>query len=150
MHAFLFAYFCPYPIPSNHVTLLCLFFFNLPNLKFLGQKWRTMRPILSPSFTSSKMRSIFKLISECVENFNDYYLKKNQDIVEVEMKDSFTRFANDVIATTAFGVKIDSLKEQNNEFYTMGKEVTDFSSFLKWMKLFGFMLFPKLFSVSLN
>lgn len=96
------------------------------------------------------MRSIFKLISECVENFNDYYLKKNQDIVEVEMKDSFTRFANDVIATTAFGVKIDSLKEQNNEFYTMGKEVTDFSSFLKRMKLFGFMLFPKLFSVSLN
>lgn len=43
------------------------------------------------------------------------------------MKDAFARYTNDVIASAAFGVKVDSLKHQNNEFYLMGKEATTFT-----------------------
>nr|CAD7395187.1 unnamed protein product [Timema cristinae] len=35
----------------------------------------------------------------------------------LEMKDLFTRYANDVIATTAFGIQCDSLKDNSNQFY---------------------------------
>ncbi|XP_074040534.1 cytochrome P450 9e2-like isoform X2 [Leptinotarsa decemlineata] len=109
-----------------------------------GKKWRDMRPILSPSFTSSKMRAMFVLMSKCAEDFTNHFLKKDQECIEMEMKDTFTRFTNDVIATTAFGIKVDSLEEPNNKFYLMGKETTDFSGFWKSLKMTGFFLVPKL------
>ena len=37
------------------------------------------------------------------------------------MKDAFSRYTNDVIASCAFGTKIDSLREPDNEFYLCAK-----------------------------
>ncbi|KAK5641870.1 hypothetical protein RI129_010417 [Pyrocoelia pectoralis] len=101
-----------------------LFQKNLRNLK--GQAWRDMRATLSPSFTSSKMKMMFLLFSECAQQFVEYYEKKKENVITVEMKDIFTRFTNDTIASTAFGFKCDSFKEQANEFYMMGKKATNF------------------------
>ncbi|CAG9827135.1 unnamed protein product [Diabrotica balteata] len=112
-----------------------------------GQRWKEMRPILSPSFTSSKMKSMFVLMSECGENLVNYFMEKDKDSTEIEMKDTFTRFTNDVIASAAFGVKIDSLKNHENEFYLMGKHATNFKGFWKTMKFFGYMLIPKIWEV---
>ncbi|KAF5271172.1 hypothetical protein FQR65_LT17687 [Abscondita terminalis] len=104
---------------------------NLLNLK--GQRWRDMRATLSPSFTGSKMKMMFSLILECAEEFTQHFLKQNNQLIEVEMKDIFTRFTNDVIATTAFGLKCNSMEDKNNDFYLMGKSVTTFgaSTFIK-------------------
>nr|AZR39447.1 cytochrome P450 [Agasicles hygrophila] len=115
---------------------------NLFALK--GQKWRDMRPILSPSFTSSKMKMIFHLISECAENFSNFFSNKEEEVIEVEFKDVFTRFTNDVIATTAFGVKTDSLKDRENDFYVMGNKLTKFTSVWLGIKLFIIVLAPKI------
>ncbi|KAJ8965320.1 hypothetical protein NQ314_004214 [Rhamnusium bicolor] len=118
------------------------------NLFFLkGQKWRDMRAILSPSFTSAKMRSMFLLMTECSENFVQHFLKKDEEIVTIEFKDVFTRFTNDVIATTAFGVKVDSLDQPNNEFYLMGKEATDFNGFWTFFKVNWIHCFSKIFTI---
>ncbi|XP_063915542.1 cytochrome P450 9e2-like isoform X1 [Zophobas morio] len=110
-----------------------------------GKKWREMRTTLSPAFTSSKMKYMFTLISQSGEQFVKYFLKKDEDLITVEMKDTFTRFTNDVIANTAFGVECDSLGERKNEFYMMGKDATDFSGFWKSMKFFGYFLIPSIF-----
>ncbi|XP_074040332.1 cytochrome P450 9e2 isoform X2 [Leptinotarsa decemlineata] len=115
---------------------------NLFSLR--GKKWREMRPILSPSFTSSKMRTMFILMSKCAEDFVNHFLKKNQDCFELEMRDTFTRFTNDVIATAAFGVKVDSLEAPNNEFYLMGKEATNFGGIVNMIKFFGLVFCPKI------
>ncbi|KAF2888228.1 hypothetical protein ILUMI_17945 [Ignelater luminosus] len=126
---------------------------NLFALK--GDTWKDMRATLSPSFTSSKMRAMFGLMIECAEHFVSYFQNGNTETVIVEFKDSFTRFTNDVIASVAFGITCDSLKEPKNEFYMMGKEATNFRGFwkiIKFMlmiisptlsKLFGIKLFPK-------
>ncbi|XP_074040265.1 cytochrome P450 9e2 [Leptinotarsa decemlineata] len=115
------------------------------NLFFLkGEKWRKMRSILSPSFTSSKMRIMFVLISKCTENFVNHFLKKDEKCIEVEMKDTFTRFTNDVIATSAFGVEVDSLEEPNNEFYSKGKKSTTFEGVSKLFMFIRYPLVPKL------
>lgn len=63
------------------------------------------------------------------------------------MKDLFTRYANDVIASAAFGLKVDSLREPNNEFYVMTKEISLFRG-IQALKFFGFTAFPKLMKVS--
>ncbi|RZC39210.1 uncharacterized protein BDFB_009483, partial [Asbolus verrucosus] len=116
-------------------------------ISLTGQRWREMRATLSPAFTGSKMKYMFPLISQSGERFVDHFLKKNEDIVTVEMKDTFTRFTNDVIANTAFGVECDSLEDRNNEFYLMGKEVTDFSGFWKKLKFVGYFLMPKVYKL---
>lgn len=107
-----------------------LFGKNLFALK--GDKWRDMRATLSPAFTGSKMRFMNNLMSEVTEQFVEYFwekAKRQKNPVEVEMKDILTRYANDVIATTAFGIKCDSLKQPTNEFYIMGKDATNFTGF---------------------
>lgn len=95
-------------------------------LTFSGEKWRQMRTALTPFFTGSKMKVMFRLINDCAKEFVNYYEEQGDKIIQVEMKDTFTRFANDVIATTAFGVKCDSIRNRDNEFYLMGKEATSF------------------------
>ncbi|KAK5641867.1 hypothetical protein RI129_010414 [Pyrocoelia pectoralis] len=114
---------------------------NLVNLK--GQTWRDMRATLSPSFTSSKMKTMFLLFSECAQQFVEYFEKKKENVINVEMKDIFTRFTNDAIASTAFGFKCDSLKDQTNEFYTMGKKATNFGG-ARLLLMFVIGLFPPL------
>ncbi|KRT85987.1 cytochrome P450, partial [Oryctes borbonicus] len=88
-------------------------------------EWREMRSTLSPSFTSSKMKMIFTLISECADDFINHFLEKGGSQI-LEMKDTFTRYTNDVIASVAFGIKCDSIRERDNPFFTMGTKATKF------------------------
>ncbi|KAK5643741.1 hypothetical protein RI129_007586 [Pyrocoelia pectoralis] len=90
-----------------------------------GQKWQDLRATLSPSFTSSKMKAMFSLMKECSSQFVLYFQSQSDEIVEVELKDSFARLANDVIATTAFGVNCDSLSNPNNEFYKSARALSN-------------------------
>lgn len=51
-----------------------------------------MRSTLSSSFTSSKMKMIFSLMTDAAKEFTDYFENREGAIVEVELKDAFTRF----------------------------------------------------------
>ncbi|XP_049294620.1 probable cytochrome P450 9f2 [Anopheles funestus] len=114
------------------------------------QKWRDMRATLSPAFTGSKMRQMFELIVECSTNMAKHYKdeihKNGSSSREHEMKDVFTRYANDVIATCAFGIKVDSLKNADNDFYVNGKKMMSFNRPHVMFKLLGFRIVPKLMS----
>ncbi|XP_076275225.1 cytochrome P450 9e2-like isoform X2 [Rhynchophorus ferrugineus] len=113
------------------------------NLFFLkGQTWKDMRSLLSGSFTSSKMKIMYNLIVEASENFVDYFCSKNEDLVEVEFKDIFSKYTNDVIASTSFGIKVDSLREPKNEFYAMGKKMTNFNTFRGLIGVLLYMAVP--------
>nr|XP_008197409.1 PREDICTED: cytochrome P450 9e2 [Tribolium castaneum] len=115
---------------------------NLFSLK--GQKWREMRSTLSPAFTGSKMRAMFTLIAQTAESFTQYLLGLGQGVVEVEMKDTCTKFTNDVIANCAFGIECNSLLNPENEFYKMGTMVSKPSPWRLFKSLlYGF--FPKIF-----
>lgn len=108
-----------------------------------------MRPLLSPTFTGSKMKVMFQLMNEVAASFIDYHKNmKGDGIIEVEMKDSLTRYGNDVIASVIFGVKVDSLNDKDNEFYKMGKKATNFGTLKFTIKMLGYASFPKLYSVS--
>jgi hypothetical protein len=66
------------------------------------------------------------------------------NLLTLELKDIFTRCTTDVIATTAFGLKVDSLQQPTNKFYVMGQEATNFG-LMKW---FVVLAFPKIVKVS--
>ncbi|XP_029170340.1 cytochrome P450 9e2-like isoform X2 [Nylanderia fulva] len=112
------------------------------NLFFLkGQRWRQVRPLLSPAFTSSKMKNMFKLMSDYAAEFSNYLTQLPADKKIMDIKNAFTRYTNDVIATCAFGINVDSMKNPNNEFYIYGKEATTFGGIL-FMKLCIFRSLP--------
>lgn len=109
-----------------------------------GEKWRDMRATLSPSFTGSRMRQMFDLVSECANGFM-VYLKERADKGEVlnfEMKDLFSRYTNDVIASCAYGIHINSLKDLNNEFFQAGQMFTKFNQPWVIMKFIFIRAFP--------
>lgn len=90
---------------------------------------------------------MFVLIDACAQHFIQYFTKDEKKSVEVELKDAFSRFTNDVIATTAFGIECDSLQNRSNEFYLMGKDVTDFSGLMKAAKFVALTYTPRLANV---
>ncbi|GBP26429.1 Cytochrome P450 9e2 [Eumeta japonica] len=110
-----------------------------------GQKWRDMRSTLSPAFTGSKLRGMVPLIQDCSKNlvrYLDAEIKKSDNgYLDVDSKDLFTRYANDVIATCAFGLRVDSIAEKDNEFYRMGHKCTNFS-YVQILKMITILIFP--------
>lgn len=108
-----------------------------------GDRWKEMRSTLSPSFTGSKMKIMFQLVSKCSENFIQYFLDNPNEANSVEMKDAFTRYTSDVIASAAFGIGVNSIQERSNEFYLRGRDATEFTSPFRLLKIFIFIMLPK-------
>ncbi|XP_051157200.1 cytochrome P450 9e2-like [Leptopilina boulardi] len=106
-----------------------------------GSKWREMRQTLTPSFTGSKMKFLFELISKCSRDFVEYYLDHPNEANSVDMKETSTRYATDVIATTAFGITVNSLKDRNNEFYLRGTEAVDINGVIRNIKIMALATF---------
>ncbi|KAF5306326.1 hypothetical protein FQA39_LY09024 [Lamprigera yunnana] len=96
------------------------------NILFMkgGDKWQKLRSMVSPTFTSSKLKMMYPLMVKCAQQMLDHYENKG-DVITLEMKDAFSKYTNDVIGTTAFGVECNSLEEPDNIFYRMGKKAMD-------------------------
>lgn len=106
------------------------------------QRWREMRSTLSPAFTGSKMRLMLSLVSECAQKFSSHLLTESEGKPKVyDLKDLFTRFASDTIATSAFGLEVNSLRDRANEFFTTGVAVTNFGG-AQSLKFFGYASIP--------
>lgn len=110
-----------------------------------GDEWRQMRATLSPAFTGSKMRQMFGLISECADEIVEYFTKKAKsgEKIDVEMKDFFSRYTNDVIATCAFGIKVNSFVDPDNEFFVNGKKVMRPPNIFRVLQFLVIMWAPK-------
>ncbi|KAM3960575.1 cytochrome P450 9e2-like [Aphomia sociella] len=118
---------------------------NLVALK--GQEWKDMRSTLSPAFTSSKMRFMMPFIVDVGNQMIEALKKKLSDsgngYVDIEGKDLSTKYANDVIASCAFGLHVDSHTDENNEFYLKGKEVSTFT-FKQLLTVLLYITIPKI------
>ena len=127
-----------------------LFGKNLFSLK--GDDWREMRVILSPSFTTSKMKMMFHLITECAVNFTNIVLERSKDKDYIaNLKDVFTKITADVISSCAFGISINSMKEPKNELYVVGRQSTDFEGILslKFLLIRNFKVLSRLLGVKI-
>lgn len=108
-----------------------------------GDHWRMLRHTLSPSFTGSKMKMMYGLMTDCAARFTEFFREEYTDCKAVDVKDMFTRYTNDVIATCAFGTECDALRNPTAELYVLGREATDFSG-IRMLKFLLYGLSPKL------
>jgi len=119
---------------SPTYTCSALYFVHIKHGSVKHFNSKTMLVLLTQTF----LKNVF-IISLCLEG----------NLLAVEMKDLFTRYSNDVIATSAFGIGCDSLKNPKNEFYEMGRDITNFRG-LRALIFFGYMMSPKLMKVRMS
>lgn len=105
-----------------------IFALNVINLK--GQRWRRVRALLSPAFTVHKIKHMYGTMFRHADIFAAYLREECAGGREVEMRDLFSRYSNDAIADSFFGVRVDSLADRDNEFYVRGRAATSFDGWL--------------------
>src|SRR3989442_6412305 len=75
------------------------------------EDWKRVRSIASPTFTSGKMKKMYSLIRECVNDYIedlDTYAEKK---AEIDLKEHHGSFTMDVIARCAFATKTNTHKD---------------------------------------
>ncbi|XP_044004564.1 cytochrome P450 6A1-like [Aphidius gifuensis] len=108
------------------------------------KRWRPLRHKLSPVFTSGKLKDMFYLLLNCgdmLQKHMDNVIDKNNII---EARDLTARYTTDVIGTCVFGLEINAMNDDDNEFRKMGKQIFKFT----WKKVFLYQLrdfFPSVY-----
>lgn len=95
-----------------------------------GEKWRNVRSLLSSAFTPSKLKATFQLMSDCAVNFSEFVMNLPAEKRTMKLKNAFGWYSNDVIASCVFGIKVDSMKHPDNDFYKYGKIATNFNMYV--------------------
>jgi len=86
-----------------------------------GDVWKTHRSMVSPIFTTGKLKLMYPLLIKVSEQMENYVsINANQ---EIDSKDLFFKFALDGIATAGFGIDINTFKDPKNIFCRMVKEI---------------------------
>ncbi|XP_067142999.1 cytochrome P450 3A2-like [Centruroides vittatus] len=106
--------------------------------------WKRIRCIISPTFSSSRMRKMANLVRECAEKFSTdmrKLIETNGD-QPIDCKKYLSNFSLDVIASTAFGTKFSSLDDPNNTFVNKFRKATSTNLSFRFVIFF---FFPKIF-----
>ncbi|CAD7079517.1 unnamed protein product [Hermetia illucens] len=90
-----------------------------------GEKWKSLRAKLSPTFTSGKMKFMFPTVVDVADRLNSTLSEILKTEPELELRDLLSRFTTDVIGTCAFGVECSSLQNPNSEFRNYGSKIFD-------------------------
>lgn len=109
-----------------------------------GEHWKNQRSAVTPIFTSSKIKNMFKLMTDCGERITNYLVKLPEEEREIEMKSVLSKYTNDVIASCAFGIEVDSVKDPNNDLYVNGQRSKLFVGFGQFIKMLMYRNVPSL------
>lgn len=111
-----------------------------------------MRATLSPAFTGSKMRQMLSLVIETTRtsiNSAKKQISSDSEQGILEMKEFFSKFTVDTIASCAFGLEVDTFKNPENDFKKIADKTIKPNAALMAFK-FMFLYFVPSFMKKLN
>ncbi|KAM4053507.1 cytochrome P450 3A29-like [Anomaloglossus baeobatrachus] len=92
-------------------------------------QWKRIRTVLSPTFTSGKLKQMFPIIKQ----YGDLLVKNIQKKIDnkefIDIKNIFGSYSMDIVLSTSFSVNVDSLNNPNDPFVTNGRKLFTFSFF---------------------
>lgn len=88
-----------------------------------GAQWKMLRHQLTPTFTTGKLKAMFQTILDVGNRLNVHVEQYAEHNTEVEIKDLFTRFSTDIIASVIFGCEVDSINDPNHDFRKIGRKI---------------------------
>ncbi|NXE89308.1 CP3A9 protein, partial [Menura novaehollandiae] len=93
------------------------------------EHWKRLRTVLSPTFTSGKLKEMFPIMKHygeiLVKNVQQQVKKDNS----LSVKDIFGSYSMDVVTSTSFGVNIDSMNNPKDPFVREMKKLVKFDFF---------------------
>ena len=88
-----------------------------------GDDWKTNRSLMTPVFTTGKLKLMYSLLDKCGKQLEDHVAKCSEQNVEIDCKDIFSKFSLDGIATSGFGIESNSFTDPDNTFRKMVSEL---------------------------
>ncbi|CAH0554485.1 unnamed protein product [Brassicogethes aeneus] len=113
-----------------------------------GEKWKNLRKKFTPTFTSGKMKQMFKTIADCSVSLDRVMEEKLKENKPLDIKTVAGNFTTDVIGSCALGLECGSFKEEDSLFRVYGKRVFD-SNHFDFMKMIFVNAWPE-FAKSMN
>ncbi|XP_077369661.1 cytochrome P450 3A40-like [Festucalex cinctus] len=104
------------------------------------EDWKRIRSVLSPSFTSGRLKEMYSIMLQHSSTLIKSLQKKVEADEVIHVKDVFGPYSMDVVTSTAFSVDIDSLNNPTDPFVANIKKMAKFD-FLNPM-LVLIVLFP--------
>ncbi|KAF2902946.1 hypothetical protein ILUMI_03246 [Ignelater luminosus] len=105
-----------------------------------GARWRSLRSKLTPVFTSGKIKMMFQTLANCSDDLVSVVDKHIEEVQPIDVKDVVARFTTDVIASCAFGIECNSLKNPNSEFRKYGRKIFEVDMWDSLTRLMTFFL----------
>lgn len=107
-----------------------------------GEKWRNLRVKLSPTFTSGKIKAMFKTIVDSSDSLLNVIARTaNSDDHHIEIKELTVRFATNVIASVAFGLDANCIENADAPFRKYGQKFFD-ATLLNGFRFVSMFSFP--------
>lgn len=94
------------------------------------ETWKRIRSILSPMFTTSKLKKMEPMINQCVDSMVDAmedHTKISKSEPTIHAHNFMGNFTMDVIAKCAFATDTNAHKESNNKFVQSARQVFHFT-----------------------
>lgn len=117
-----------------------------------GDHWKGIRSVLSPSFTSGRMKGMFPLVEKKADDLVKHLHRKLQTNSSVPLRKSFGSYTLEVISSCAFGMETNSLEDSDTIFLRKVDALFKLTT-KRLLKLLPFMFFPwllKILKVSLS
>ncbi|XP_061455312.1 cytochrome P450 3A29-like [Rhineura floridana] len=93
------------------------------------EQWKRIRTVLSPTFTSGRLKEMLPIINRYGEMLVKNVQKKVDSDEPIDMKEIFGAYSMDVVTSTSFSIDIDSMNNPNDPFVTHIKTFLKFSFF---------------------
>ncbi|XP_067135813.1 cytochrome P450 3A9-like [Centruroides vittatus] len=102
-----------------------------------AERWKEVRNLITPTFTSGKMRLMSKSINDCCKTLENNLVEGAKTNKEVDVNEFFGAYTIDVVARCAFGMNLDSCNDPNNPFVKAADQILNSSA---WRFLIAIML----------
>ncbi|XP_006997692.3 cytochrome P450 3A11-like isoform X2 [Peromyscus maniculatus bairdii] len=90
------------------------------------EEWKRIRALLSPAFTSGKLKEMFPIIEQYGDILVKYLRREAEKGKPIPMKEVFGAYGIDVITSTSFGVNVDSLNNPKDPFVEKARKLIRF------------------------
>jgi thromboxane-A synthase len=83
-------------------------------------KWKRLRSIMNPTFSSAKLKDMVPVMGKCVDRLTSKIALNTN--VDLKLSDLLNRFTMDTIWNCAFGIDINPQEDVNNPYFKRSQE----------------------------
>ncbi|XP_061455314.1 cytochrome P450 3A24-like [Rhineura floridana] len=92
-----------------------------------NEQWKRIRTVLSPTFTSGRLKEMLPIINRYGEMLVKNVQKKVDNGKPIAMKEIFSAYSMDVVTSTSFSINIDSMNSPNDPLVVHIKRLVRFN-----------------------